>query len=49
MKILTVAAVAALLGFAAGWYVRAELYPSAEDKLERAKKDFERGLNELKR
>jgi hypothetical protein len=49
MKTVTVFAVAALLGFAAGWYVRAELYPTAEDKLERAKKDFERGLDELKR
>jgi hypothetical protein len=41
--------VAAVLGFAGGWYARARYYPTAEERTERAMEKFKEGLRELGR
>jgi hypothetical protein len=39
--------VAAVLGFAAGWFARARLYPTPRERAERAAEEFRRGLEDL--
>lgn len=48
MRTITLAVlVAAILGFAAGWFARARYYPTAEERTERALEKFKEGLREL--
>jgi hypothetical protein len=47
--LLVAVVLAAVLAFAAGWFARAALRPTAQDRLDRAGEDLRRGLRDLGR